>query len=310
MQKKIIKILVIGIAIIVIAKILFVKLLSLHYWVGDYKISVHNNLKTVSILEYRCSENMVIPSTIGPFKVVQIKNEVFENNENISSLYIPSDIDSDVMIYMVNCPNLQKIEFAEGIRIINAQIHDCNALKEVIIPEGAEGIFGCFLRCESLEDIKFPSTLKIASSFDFKDTKFHELHENDKYYVVGDGILLFFNGDRNQDIVIPQGVKCFDDLISKDEMFPRNVYIPDTINILRLQIDDWDTYYFGDGEIEDLDLNCLKQGKKGTIVAPANSYMEQYCKENGYRFRVMTSEEEEKWRELTEAAATEITYQQ
>ena len=87
-------------------------------------------------------------------------------------------------------------------------------------------------------------------------------------------------------------------------------YIPDTINILRLQIDDWDTYYFGEGEIEDLDLNCLKQGKKGTIVAPANSYIEQYCKENGYRFRVMTPEEEEEWRELTEAAATEITYQQ
>ncbi len=53
----------------------------------------------------------------------------------------------------------------------------------------------------------------------------------------------------------------------------------------------------------------MDKGVKGTIVAPANSYIEQYCKENGYNFRVMTDEEEAEWREKTEAAASEITYQ-
>ena len=66
----------------------------------------------------------------------------------------------------------------------------------------------------------------------------------------------------------------------------------------------------GDGEIERLELNCLSEGIKGTIVAPANSYVEHYCEENGYRFRVMTEEEETEWREKTETAASEITYQE
>ena len=35
-----------------------------------------------------------------------------------------------------------------------------------------------------------------------------------------------------------------------------------------------------------------------------------HCKENGYNFRVMTDEEEKTWRELTDAAASDITYQE
>jgi hypothetical protein len=69
--------------------------------------------------------------------------------------------------------------------------------------------------------------------------------------------------------------------------------------------------FFGNGKIENLDLNYNRTGIKGTIVAPANSFMERYCKENGYdNFRVMTADEEKEWRDKTEAAVSEITYQE
>jgi hypothetical protein len=128
--------------------------------------------------------------------------------------------------------------------------------------------------------------------------------------VVGDSVLLFFNGDYNQDVVIPQGVKCFDGFILKDDTVSRNVYIPDTISILLTQVSEGDTFYFGNEEINSIDLNGMSYGVNGTIVAPVGSYMEQYCKENGYNFRAMTEEEEKEWREKTEAAASEITYQE
>ena len=45
-------------------------------------------------------------------------------------------------------------------------------------------------------------------------------------------------------------------------------------------------------------------------MAPAGSYVEEYCKENNLKFRPMTEEEEKEWREKTEVAASEITYQE
>ena len=278
------------------------------YWEGDFKIEVNDELKTVGIYGYQGDGNLVIPSEIGSYKVNYIDD--FIKNEDIVSVYSPLELNPEVRTIFDCCSNLSKIEYAEGIKTINTEVFDCNNLKELVIPEGVEEISGCFLRCKALENITFPSSLRAASGYDFKGTTFSELHKNDKYYEIGDGVLLFFNGDSNQDIVIPDGVKCFDDYISKEEVTPRNIYIPDTISVLRIQLDDWDTLFMGDGEIERLDLNCLSKGIKGTIVAPANSYIEQYCKEKGYRFRVMTDEEEKKWREKTEAAASEITYQE
>lgn len=279
------------------------------FWVDDYKIAININGK-VLIDDYRGDESMVIPSKIGPFKVEHVNFGIFRENENISSLYIPSDFDAEVLIGIEECVNLKRIEFEKGTTVLSIQVFDCDNLEEVIIPEGVIELNGCFRRCASLEDIKFPSTLKRAKKRDFENSNIYDLHKNEKYYVVGDGVLLFYNGDYNQEIVIPIGIKCFDDYIPKDEIIPRNVYIPDTISILRTQVSDVDIFYFGDGEIENLDLNCLSEGIKGTIVAPANSYVEQYCKENGYNFRVMTDEEEKEWREKTEAAASEITYQE
>ncbi len=278
------------------------------YWEGDFKIEVNDELKTVEIYGYQGDGNLVIPSEIESYKVDYIDD--FIENEDIISVYIPLELDPEVKTIFDNCNNLNKIEYAKGTKTINTEVFDCNNLKELVIPEGVEEVSGCFLRCKALEEISFPSSLRVASGYDFKGTKFAELHKNEKYYVVGDGVLLFFNGNSNLDIVIPEGVKCFDDYISKEEVTPRNIYIPDSISVLRIQLDDWDTLFIGDGEIERLELNSLSEGIKGTIVAPANSYAEQYCKENGYRFRVMTEEEEAEWREKTEAAASEITYQE
>ena len=46
-----------------------------------------------------------------------------------------------------------------------------------------------------------------------------------------------------------------------------------------------------------------------TGIAPAGSPMAKYCEENNINFKAMTEEEEAIWREKTEAAASEITYQ-
>lgn len=301
------------IALIILAgfllRIVIPRLLLLKYWVGDYRIEINPDYKTVNLLEYRGDENMVIPSTVGPFTVVDVKREIFEGNEDITSIYIPSDIDPNVLFRIQDCVNLRKIEFEEGIKVIRLHAYDCNNLEEVVIPEGVE-VGGSFTRCSSLGEISLPSTLKQADESDYYDTKFSELHEKDKYYVVGEDVLLFYNGDKKNEIVIPQGVKYYRNSLYLYAYTVRKLYIPESTNSFITEINEGDTIYFGGEDFEVLDLDMAYDGVKSTIVAPANSYVEQYCKENGYNFRVMTDEEEKEWREKTEAAASEITYQE
>lgn len=282
-------------------------------WIGDYKISFVDFPNTVSISDYRGDGDVEVPSQIGPFKVVHISDSIFEENEEITSVYFLSDLNLDMSIDIYACPNLSKIEFAEGTAEIDLNVKYCDKLKELVIPEGVEEIDGQFYGCLSLDKIKFPSTLKRVSKRSFDESKFIEMHENDKYYMVGDSVLFYF-GAYDEDIVIPQGTKCFDDSVyttdSSKNIDQRNIYIPESVIILDIQTYDYDTVYLGNEDLEFLDLNCRLDGINGTIVAPANSYMEKYCKENGYNLRVMAAEEEKEWRSKTEAAASEITYQE
>ena len=302
-------------AIIVIFMVVVVGLLSYfsssERWVGDYKIRFVDFPITVSISDYRGDGNVELPSHIGPFKVVNISDSIFEENPKITSVYIPEDLSLDKPINIYSCPNLVTIEFAEGTTVIDTYVDDCDNLKELVIPEGVEEIRSTFWWCSSLDIIEFPSTLKKADIRCFEGSKFLKMHENDKYLMVGDSVLFYF-GACNKDIIIPKGTKCISDsFYTNDKVDHRNIYIPDSLNFLDIQVCEYDTVFFGNGKIENLDLNYNRTGIKGTIVAPANSYMERYCKENGYdNFRVMTAEEEKEWRDKTEAAASEITYQE
>jgi hypothetical protein len=203
------------------------------------------------------------------------------------------------------------LELGDGIQKIGENAFTYNGLvKTITVPDSVTSIgIDAFKKIHCL--YYHGSLESEAEGYKYWGADFFNPYINGDFIYYDEGLTILEGYEGNGgDIVIPDGVKCFDDYISKEEVTPRNIYIPDTISVLRIQLDDWDTLFMGDGEIERLDLNCLSKGIKGTIVAPANSYIEQYCKEKGYRFRVMTDEEEKKWREKTEAAASEITYQE
>ncbi len=310
-KKKILIALITCLGIVILAAVFFIRIMPRQYWVGDYKIQKYDGFMNVSICGYRGDETMEIPATIGPFNVVHIDPDLIKDNKTITSIYVSPNIDSKVLICVTNCENLKKIEVAQGNKSFYLIVEDCNNLEELIIPEGLEEIKGYFWDCPSLGDIHFPDSLKVVTKYDFDNTKFYELHKEEKYFVVGDGALLFFNGDYYQDIIIPSGIKSFYDVLYEgSETSQRKIYIPETISLLGIQVWEGDTIYFGNQVFDKLDLVCNHYDMNGTIVAPANSYMEHYCKENGYNFRVMTEEEEKTWRELTDAATFEITYQE
>jgi len=95
-----------------------------------------------------------------------------------------------------------------------------SSVKTIVIPEGVETIsYGAFYHCDNLESVSIPSTVKTIEAYAFENTPFKAKYSSDtssdKFYIVGDGILLGYSATE-KNVVIPEGVKtisagCFED---------------------------------------------------------------------------------------------------
>lgn len=95
--------------------------------------------------------NLVIPSDISGYKVVEIGSHAFQHAENIKTVTIPS-----------------------SVKIIgDFAFFGCKALAEVSIPVGATKIGeGAFLNCEKLAKISFPDSLTFIGRDVLYNTQF------------------------------------------------------------------------------------------------------------------------------------------
>ena len=203
------------------------------------------------------------------------------------------------------CKNLEEIICEEGLENFYYWFSYNKNLKEVQLPNSIKSIReDAFEGCASLEDITIPNNGKrIVIGIDaFKKTGFEQKHKNDKYYVAGDNILIFDNAQTEEEIVIPQGVKY--DLV-RPIIEKANIYCSDSMLVADYKIGNGATLYTGEEEFQEIKIEG-----KGTVVAPENSPIEKYCKENGINFRPITEEEDAIRRQKTEVAAEDVVYQE
>ncbi|SDB56882.1 Leucine rich repeat-containing protein [Pseudobutyrivibrio sp. YE44] len=313
-------------------------------WIGDYKYDIFlNNFKlSVYVVEYKGGEEIVkIPSNIGPFKVDYVKDGVYEGNNKIKKVVIGKESAENVSFR--ECENLEKVVYEDGVKIckndfshcvrltkiemnesmeeVDLRLRKCINLKKILIPNRVKTISLECRDCESLESLKFPediekidylniekctalldllfpSTLQEIDLFICEGTPFVEQHKDDKYYIVGDGCLIISNGANG---IVPLGVKNSSNLVKQSDNM---VYYPDSLKIFDYSDVDYNTHCFGAEEFEKINIDS-----KCTIVAPEGSPMAKYCQENGLNYRPSTPEEEATRKQKTEAAASEITYQ-
>lgn len=305
--KKIIKV-ILTIAASIVSLLILLIIIEMPRWIGDYKYEIHLLKGEATICGYRGGENVVVPSKIGPFKIKYISNSTFKDNDNIKSVFIPADLDSSVEVWIDGCNNLETVEWEKGRKVIRDSIGRCGNIKHIIIPDGVERFEGYISFYNSDEDIYFPKSLYYFHTSGIDCDYLQEKHADKKYYVIGDGILLFYNGNLSEDIVIPDGIKSIGCLFYSDESATnRKLYMPDSIERIRMDIDENEEVFFGNEEFKEIEFYGFMEG---TVVAPAGSYMENYCKENGYNFRAMTKEEEEIWKlKTTSVPPEEIAYQ-
>ncbi|MBE5904761.1 MAG: hypothetical protein E7275_10820 [Pseudobutyrivibrio sp.] len=312
MKKKIlVGIIVFLIAVVCIVSYVVVKKATTEgIWLGDYKYKYDNSEeKRIIILDYRGTDSYVeFPTKLFMLDVAYVESNVFYRNNNIEKMFIPKEVDYEYIIFQ--CDSLKEVVFEDGTEEVNVIIKECENLDKIYIPETVTSFpEGFCYGCPKLEDIYISDNVLTVSGDAFFATGLEKKCLDDKYYVVGDGILLFYNGDYGE-IIIPNGVKKLNQetlfFNRKDTSYLEAIYFPETItDVGNMEIYEDVTAYFGAEDIDGVNPEKIE----GTIVAPVGSYMEQFCKENNLNFRVMT-EEEAIWREKTEAAASEITYQE
>ena len=275
-------------------------------WVGDYECWFSSRYEgKICIQEYRGNGNLVVPNELLGVEVVGLGR--IEENDEITSVYIENNPNAECWgVDVIKCQNVESVNFEEGTKIIWTKVCNSPKLKTITFPDGVEEIHGSFAG-SGFEEVYFPKTVIYANGSYFIGSNFVNNHNKDKYYVVGDNVLLFYNGPVDER-VIPEGIKYLYNYFfvdPEDKDIVEKMYFPESILGLNLDIPEKCEAYFGTNEIKGLDKCTID----GTVVAPEGSYMQKYCKDNGIKFRARTEEEETIWREKTEAAAAEITYQ-
>lgn len=265
----------------------------------------------IKVTEYTGNDqNIIVPSRLMFLTISDIDDGVYQDNGNITSVYISEDV--QVIPSFDGCANLEQLTFSENSICKSVDgFSRCINLNNVVLPESAERIeVGAFSGCVSLENIYIPDSVTYIGLGAFETTLFEYNHKTDEYYIAGDEILLFYNGDTDS-IVIPEGIKsvCESSLYdSYDEKTDdRLIYYPSTIVRIDPFITENTTVYcpvMSEIEIDDYDVNDIK----GTIVAPEGSFLESFCKENNIKFRAMTSEEKAICEEKTNSVTDKVVY--
>ncbi|MGN1033432.1 MAG: leucine-rich repeat protein, partial [Intestinibacter sp.] len=141
-----------------------------------------------------CTRNetdIVIPSEIKGMAVTSISSNAFSNS-NITSVKIPSTVESIGFFAFKNCKSLTEVQLQEGLKSMSQGVFEgctslesieipstlmsipvyafcgCTELKNVKIPEGVKSIrLDAFYMCTSIRSIEIPNSMVTISSESF-----------------------------------------------------------------------------------------------------------------------------------------------
>ena len=101
--------------------------------------------------------------------IKKIKNYAFSNNTGITSLHIPSSVDSVGDYAFRGCSGLVNIEIDNGVAHLgDYSFYNCSSVESVSMDEGLLSIGNrCFAHCTKITTLTLPSTLKTIDDYAF-----------------------------------------------------------------------------------------------------------------------------------------------
>ena len=146
-------------------------------------------------------QDLIIPETLGGYKVLSIGSGAFSGSQTLRTLSIPDGISIISSHAFSNCPNLTSVEIGSGVSYIGSN---------------------AFGGCSSLERVYFKGSLENIEPDAFLGTPW-VTNSNEEFVILGGTTLLKYNG--TQPIVkVPETVKSIG-----PEAFSHNEYVREII---------------------------------------------------------------------------------
>ena len=129
---------------------------------GIYTYTVNDGKAILTDLDSNASGDVVLPSTLGGYPLVEIGGWSITYCNEITSLTIPEGVTTlgDHAIY--NCNKISNISFPSTLRKLDeASLKDLDSLTELVLPEGLEYIGSDLITYNMrIDSITIPSTVK------------------------------------------------------------------------------------------------------------------------------------------------------
>lgn len=202
-------------------------LLAVNGLSGD--ITIPDTVKTIGNNVFYNEED--ITSVTIPDSVTSIEDGAFSNAKGLKSITIPDSVTSIGASAFDSCESLESVVLPSSVTEIGAgTFQNCTNLRSVTIPDSVTSIGqDAFADCENLAKVNIPDSVTSISKYSFENTKWFEgLKAKSSPLVIADGIL--FDGfDCEGDVVIPDTVRCIADDAFSDAQTITSVIIPDPV---------------------------------------------------------------------------------
>ena len=176
-----------------------------------------------------------VPDSLKSVTVTQALYKYgFENSIGIEEVIIEASVKNESIpaCYVQGCTNLKNFEI-NSKRIYTIGMYafsKCDALEKLVLPQNLKKIMSyAFYNCTNLTDIQFPNRDFAVEYYSFKNAKFIT-DFTDEFFVVGDGVLIYYNGN-NDKVVVPQGVKRIGDAFTNHTEIVE-ISLPDSLSHL------------------------------------------------------------------------------
>ncbi len=216
----------------------------------EYIATPKNNPKWALITKYKGTDTkIIIPETLGGYKVRTLSTYVFKNCTKLTHIYLPTYINSVSGQTFAECRSLIAIEVAEGHETYlseNGVLYNYDKSTLVAYPNGLEGEFtipesvitigsyafsgayrltkvnmynnlsaigeGSFLECDALEHIKLSDCLKVLGKKALAGCdSLREIHLPASLSIIGeDAVLGELSSDDTKQYYFTDGIYCTD----------------------------------------------------------------------------------------------------
>ncbi len=153
-------------------------------------------------------KDIVIPTSLGGYKVLSIGSRAFAESSTLSTVSIPEGINLISAEAFASCPNLKSVEIGSSVSYIGSRAFaNCQNLTNVI--------FKGFLENEAIASDAFYNTAMLSNS-------------SQEFVTFGGTILLKYNGSAEV-VSVPNGVKEIASNAFAYNSTVKEVILPDTV---------------------------------------------------------------------------------